>query len=167
MGYSIVTPFENESTQQQMLIFLNQNFRTLNKLTGKTHYDHVTPPITDVSYDSDEESFVIGFDYNASGLEREYPYLICFWMAMMAGKKKDFDTVKDCPYIIYDGVEEIVLIRSKIAGFHQSQVVDENGFCPIGLEMLTHEERPEADSLNSLVQNELRRLTGLYTERTK
>lgn len=164
MGYSIMTPFENERVRQQMLGFLGKNFRSPNELTGMTCYEYTSEPRTDVSYDSEEELFVIGFDYHGSGLGREYPYLICSWMAMMNGKRKDFGEIKDCPYIIYDGNEDIALVRHNLTSL-DCQVVDENGFWPIKSTEFNREEQPKADALNLLVQNELKRLSKLYQKK--
>jgi len=157
MGYSIMTPFETKEAQQKMLEFLKQNYKSPNELAGKDCYKFTRGPADDLSYGSEEEAFLIGFDYSSSGFEREYVHRMCSWMAMMDGKKKKFRE-RELPFMIYDGCDNVALAPEKMSIDHR--VVSDTGFWPwkeqFPLNLLGSKK------LSKVIENELQRLTDLY-----
>jgi hypothetical protein len=162
MGYSIMTPFEEEK-QQKMLKFLAEQFKSLNDLTGEKKYVYLRGPTDDLSYDADdEEKFVIGFDYSGGDFDRAYAHRMCTWMALMDGKRKSFEG-KKFPFIIYDGCEDIAVVQNKISKSIDHIIVDENGFYPLERDTTALLiESAKFSITNNIMKNELRRLTETY-----
>lgn len=159
-----MTPFSNKESQKKMLEFLKRNYKDANTLTGKDYYLYASDPTTNLSY-SPKRGILIGFNYNAHGFEREYIFQICSWMAMVAGKTKKFEG-KDLQFIIYDGVEDIVIAREKIEfkkGVDQ-RIVDEFGFCQsvFASPLICEFEDGGAEAAAKIIRNQLIELTDLY-----
>jgi hypothetical protein len=115
MGYSIMTPFETEAEQNQMKTFLQHNGRSLSTILPHLPKDVFSAgcpgtPTDDVSYKGDITEPVLGFDYGAGDGDeiRDYSFLLCYWMAVQAGKRID-----GRPYVIYDGCENWTLFAGE------------------------------------------------------
>lgn len=115
MGYSIMTPFETETEQNQMRTFLQQNGKSLAAILPhlpKDVFSEGCPctPTDDLSYNGDVNTPVLGFDYGAGDSDevRDYSFLLCYWMAVQAGKRID-----GRPYVIYDGYEKWTLFAGE------------------------------------------------------
>lgn len=155
-----MTPFESKEIQQKMLDFLKQNYKSPNALTGKDCFNFTRGPTDDLSYGSEEENFLVGFDYSGGGFEREYVHRMCSWMAMMDGKKKRFGD-REFPFMIYDGCEDIALAAKKIEESIDHRVVSDTGFWP-WTEQFPLFDRAEIGAFNRKIKDELQCLTDLY-----
>jgi hypothetical protein len=137
MGYSIMTPFENVEAQNKMLLFLEENYQDYTKVFSvnkkvKEPY-HPSLPRIDLNYGPRPEIPVIGFDYGAGTDldDREYAFLICYWMAVHGGARKNFQQYGNMPYVIYDGVEDWALfVNEKSQSEIECVSVDGVGFRP-------------------------------------
>lgn len=163
MGYSIMTPFKSRKSQQKMLDFLTENFRGAHELSGKDYHKYLRGPIVnkDISYGSRKERNIIGFDYTGVGFCREYGFRICSWMAVTEGKRKIVGG-REIPFMIYDGEEDILLLREQPIGERREDcvVTDEVGFYQLHETFFEPElSRKDADKL---IQEELNRLSKLY-----
>lgn len=156
-----MTPFEKEK-QHKMLEFLAGHFKSLSDLTGRKDYVDTRGPTDHLSYGSDEERFVIGFDYSGGGFDREYVHRVCAWMALIDGKRKKFND-RELPYVIYDGCEDIAIVQKKISKDIDHIVVDENGFHPMERDLLSLlVDSVEFRRTNSIMKKEFQRLTQAY-----
>lgn len=124
--------FKTAEDKKTMLGFLEKEYRPFSEVTqNKSLKENDLYPTSDLAYNGGyESSHLIGFNYGAGDdYFINYSYVLCYWMAINGGDKKDFGLLKDKPYIIYDGVEEWVLCKEeekpKDIPF---AVVDNNGF---------------------------------------
>lgn len=111
MGYSLSTIAKSKALQQRMLDFMEKHYIPAWKvLEEKEHAEFISVPMDDLSYAHHKNQ--IGFDFNASGFEREYMFTVTRWMALKVGRltkaaKLDDKVVKfgvpPAPYILYDG----------------------------------------------------------------
>ncbi len=169
MGYSISAKFPSEELRDEVLAFLDKNFRDWVTLLGLSdEVEYVRGPTDDVSYGLDNIP-LIGFDFSTTNTAVQYAYRICTWMAVLISQLKNCDacalrldclTRPDCPLecINYDGCEDIPLEEFK--------ELDEIGFYPltkrnIFLRWLEDKDLPK---FNKLVKNELQRLTDLWRQ---
>jgi hypothetical protein len=124
-------------------------------------------PTNKLSYTSEEDVQVIGFDYNSSGLKRTHYFVMCYWMAVTNGKRKLFgESLR--PYVIYDGAEEMVLFINEKANKDFDYVeVNETGFRANPelkqhkkmLDFLGKKHLRKLRLIDSLIEKELQRLT--------
>ncbi|MBD3262183.1 MAG: hypothetical protein GF334_11045 [Candidatus Altiarchaeales archaeon] len=101
MGYSIAIRAANKTLKKQMKSFMENNYRKPHELLGKKNdYSRFTD---DPSYDSHKRA--LGFDFNASGLERDYIFAVCRWMALKIGEVSSRwkKLGKAVPFTVYDG----------------------------------------------------------------
>jgi hypothetical protein len=130
MGYSIMAPFKNEQDKNKMERFLSLHYKPLDEIVKILieEPEEKNLPTSELSYKPDEDIQVIGFDYNSSGIKRTHYFVMCYWMATMAGKRKLFEgTLR--PFVIYDGEEEMVLFINEKANKDFDYVeVNEIGF---------------------------------------
>jgi len=109
MGYHIMAPFETEVEQTQMMTFLQQNGRSLSTILPHLPEDVFSagkPGFRSGDLDQNHKEDVaipaIGFEYGTGDGDevRDYSFLLCYWMAVQAGKRMD-----GRPFVIYDGCE--------------------------------------------------------------
>lgn len=85
MGYTVTAPVRDEVARREMSAFLKVHYRKWPAVCGKKCGSYLRGPISrDFSYDRGKCR--IGFDYNASGFERQYAYAVCRWIALKVGK---------------------------------------------------------------------------------
>ena len=88
MGYTISVKLVPE-LREKMLTFMARDFKSWSALTGEAH-DYVSPLLTDDELEYCPKKGHTGFNYNASGLEREYAFSVIRWMALKAGENKRY-----------------------------------------------------------------------------
>lgn len=83
--------------------FLKANYRKWPEISPKPCESYLRGPMSnDFSYDGG--NCRIGYDFNASGYEREYAFTIVRWIALKAGKLRAFqDPTGEFPFYAYDG----------------------------------------------------------------
>jgi hypothetical protein len=117
MGYSLAVPFSTTEKRDQIMAFLEKEFRKWPAvIDDKRGLSYVRGPILseETSYSSVKNG--IGFDFNAAGLEREYPHVICRWLALRAGKRRTFNfSKKRLPFYYYDREATSVLVNTEWA----------------------------------------------------
>lgn len=180
MGYTIATPVKSEMAKCKMMAFLKKNFRHFPELEGrkKTAAVYYYGPIPNgkkcgLSYDSGKCR--IGFDYNASGYERDYIFTICRWIALKVGRLYTFPTKNradlqgDFPVIVYDGDE--ATDPEKGAGpwpILLDNLSDEQGVDQTGCKLIINpkEDRFYQDLYGydgwELIRKEMKRLNSLW-----
>lgn len=106
MGYSIAAPIKSQKLKDKMMKFLDENFRTFEKVIGKeSRYGNY--PTDDLSYD--DGKLRIGFNYSGMGdIERNYIFGVCKWISLKVGRKKKIGE-RTVPYYVYDGDEAIAI----------------------------------------------------------
>jgi hypothetical protein len=168
MGYSIATPIVSEAVKQELLAFFSKHYRKWTDVRYDGKYsNYLDGPTDDLDYD--HGPCRIGFNYNASGGEREYGFSVCRWMALHVGKRRDFLDLKGLgpvPYVVYDGHERFpVLVREACPDVPKgASFVDEYGvrsLSKIELELLGKGNSLVADLELDLgvIRKELERLT--------
>lgn len=128
MGYSFATPCKSKKARNEMMAFLDENYRPWNEViepfkdeltaTGPgtlgimpqiTFETRLRGPATQGAYDQGKAKIV--FDYGAgfSDAERYWMYNLCYWMAQRVGRRRVFSKMApDCgavPYVVYDGYQ--------------------------------------------------------------
>lgn len=171
MGYSIATPVRSEKAHREMLAFLKENYRPWGKVIGNDDAGgYITEPTSDLSYDHSKRK--IGFDYNASGGERQYAFAIVRWIALKVGRR----TAAKTPYYVYDGHERVgILVRQEPLaedvpdvtdcepGLAYCVLTDSTGYRLNERDFIMKELRmlDEEDTLEN-IRDELRRLDALW-----
>lgn len=118
MGYTVATPIKNPKLRDQVIAFLDEEFRTWPQLHGKNRdapmYISLPHPDGKGRYepksarnlDYDSGKCRIGFNFNACEYERDYAFTVCKWMALRWGRHRKFAGFPmSCPHIVYDGYE--------------------------------------------------------------
>lgn len=113
MGYSLSTIAKSKSAQKRMLAFMEKHYIPAWKVLGEEeHSEFISEPSEDLSYAHNK--LQIGFDFNASGFEREYMFTLTHWMALKIGRRTNVVTMDEkrveirgepFPYILYDGYD--------------------------------------------------------------
>lgn len=87
MGYSIFIKIDREENHLKMVRFLESNMRHFNEhVFGETdNYYVLRTSRKDLSYPGKIKGHLLGFDYNASLLERHYIFEILKWSASKVG----------------------------------------------------------------------------------
>jgi hypothetical protein len=111
MGYSLSTVAKSKAAQERMLAFMEKHYEPAWKVRGlKEGAEFISAPMDDLSYAHSKNQ--IGFDFNASGFEREYMFTVTHWMALKIGRLTDSAKLDDedvffggdpAPFILYDG----------------------------------------------------------------
>lgn len=184
MGYSIATTFQTEEQKENMKKFLIENYQSLKKLTRNKRFKdidikEVFSEYETYRYNKDQFPYALGFDYYAGfDEERDYFFMLCYWMSIMAGEKKTFGIHHQMPFALYDNETEFVLFVNQKGDRNLEWVeVNEDGY----LELLTlsrmksnkksqkifKEEIEELEVINLKIKHELNRLTTLWNEKMK
>ena len=143
MGYSIMTPFTSKNIRDRMLAFMQENYKPWSELDNReADYTRGPLPGKELSY-TNGKKLVIGFDYNTTGMEREYTWQVCLWMTATIGKG----------YIWYDGLEKIDSSEWKI---------DADGLFIIQRDTCHFLSDKEFAREESIVRNEIMRLNDLW-----
>lgn len=116
MGYTVAAPIKNEKLRDQVVAFLDVQWRTWPQLHGAARdapmylsFPHPDgcgryEPKTARNLDYDSGKCRIGFNFNATPFERDYGFDACKWMALRWGKLRKFKVLPyACPHIVYDG----------------------------------------------------------------
>ncbi len=116
MGYTIATPIRNVKLRDQVVAFLDKEYRNWPELHGgkKTDPCYISPPLPNGTghyqpvgsrnLDYDNGSCRIGFNYKSSAGERDYAFTFCRWLALRFGKLRRFKGfAESCPHIVLDG----------------------------------------------------------------
>lgn len=110
MSYSIFVVFNNDGERDDMLAFLESQFKPLSELVppafaGILESDSHLPH-HDLGYLGDFTGPLLGYDYGGGtmDLERDYRFALCVWMAIHAGKQ-----LNNQPTVIYDGESEMTI----------------------------------------------------------
>ena len=85
MGYSIAVHAKNKKLHEKMLKFMDKESKTIIDLFGEQKHNYCSRLKKDLSYC--DGKLIIGCDYGGAGIEREYTYQICYWIAWKIGKK--------------------------------------------------------------------------------
>jgi len=107
MGYSIAVPVRSEKLRQKMQAFMDANYRDVSQLLEKWKHSFASEPTGDLAYD--DGKCRIGFNFNASGPERQYIFAAARWMAIQVGRKRTLELFygtgvrASVPYYVYDG----------------------------------------------------------------
>jgi hypothetical protein len=170
MGYTVATPFPNETLRDEVAEFLKAEYRTWAALNGDPKGNaYSSPPLPDgwghydrgKNLDYDDGTCRIGFNYNTADGEREYVWTYCRWLALRFGEKQPFPNLKDpAPGVSYDGDDpEPVVINErydewgvKIAGERERRP---------GLELMLKEFEEDA----AIIRAEMQRLDKAWAER--
>lgn len=110
MSYSIFVVFNNTDERNEMLAFLESEFKPLSELVPPVfagiHETDSTLPHDDLAYLGDFTEPRLGYNYGAgtTELERDYRFALCVWMAVHAGKQ-----MNNHPSVIYDGQSDLVI----------------------------------------------------------
>jgi hypothetical protein len=155
---TIVTPIKSEKAKNEMMAFLTKNFRALDGWLGG-------PKDNDFAYD--HGSCRIGFDYGSGSPEREYAYVVCYWIALKVGRTEKFpnsdipDLEGEYPYVVYDGDETWPVVLDTGRKLHNRVVV--NSF---GIRTYIHFlDRMTTDWKR--IRKEMKRLNDLYEKEGK
>ena len=112
MGYSISTVAKSKQAKQQMLSFLQDNFREYHEVVGVGDMSHSEKPSGDLSYCNGK--LKIGVDYGfMTGAERKYNYALCYWMALRIGRRTSViykTRVYPIAHLNYDDSEQMPVI---------------------------------------------------------
>lgn len=108
MGYSISCPARSKKLRDQMLDFMEANFKSWEALDGKEPSEYDIVPTMHLGYDNGKCR--IGFNYGPmrSG-HRAYVYAVLKWMCLRVGKRKRLcvmhgtDVFDSVHYYVYDG----------------------------------------------------------------
>jgi hypothetical protein len=179
MGYSMMTPFATQTQKETMLDFLKQEFTPFGKLVEKLSfgdmnyedYESETLPTDDLAYGPDSKIPVLGFNYGAGtdGLERDYLFSICYFMAVHGGDRKEH-----FPYVIYDGYEEWILyVNQKRDPKRESVEISDTGYRRLTdlvriddtkklVKMMLRNMKKELELIDSAIQIELKRLSQAW-----
>ncbi|MNJ90400.1 hypothetical protein D3C87_79960 [compost metagenome] len=177
MGYSIMTPFKNEQERDKMFSFIEKHYKCLSDLLGENgrqnfYSDRV--PTCDLAYRPKSKVSLIGFNYNCSHPESGYYYSICYWMAIMAGRRKHFRGHKNVPYVNYDGCENWALfvnrerdksidsVKVNEYGFRTFKFKEDNESVFMKIMSLFENKIHHIDAIDNTVKQELIRLTKLW-----
>jgi hypothetical protein len=136
-----------KKNKDNMLNFLEKNFREWNQLSGEENT--YRGPTDDVSY-SGNLKILIGFDYSSWAGQTPavaYIFRICYWMAAITQQR----------FVMYDGDEKWWL--SELG-------VDEFGFKNLA-NYEAHLYEYERKKYNKIIKKELRRLTQKYKQELK
>lgn len=188
MGYSIAIRCKNKALQEQMISFMDENYRNWPEISGMDI--HAYSNFTDeLSYDSNKRA--IGFDYNACEPERDYIFAVVRWLALKIGKKIKWKELGRIPFYVYDGCEPVpILTESDWKGVpdqYKWARVSDMGFKPVELKLegtpiyQKYKKRNAIDEfmkkymsiyydhisggykrVNELIENELKRLDKLW-----
>lgn len=187
MGYSIMAPFKTEKEKKQMEEFLKKEFRSFKELLKeakirfiKTEEEENLPPHSRLAYPPETKTPVLGYNYGGSmGEERDYFFVLCYWMAIQAGDRHSEGKHQGKPYIIYDGYQNWTLFINEEPDKTDEWVeVDENGYrkmttlseiehFPKKAQMRFKKEKEELEKLDSVIKEELNRLTVAWKEFVK
>jgi len=174
MSYSIMTPFKDNKTRDQMLDFLINHYHNPHRLFGEKSL-FVSEPLIEPSYGPEEGPVpVVGFNYYDGGLQREYVWQVCKWMALTAGKKDrllvQFGDEQEYPYIIYDGFQKVGLtddesLIARINSYRDDTIgwskAGTNGACEISFTAVPLLKR-KRQKLAKIINEEFSRLTELW-----
>lgn len=100
MGYSIAVHVRNVKLRDQMMALLTREYRSWPVLNGGSADDprYASEP-KDGGLSYSHGRCIIGFDYNASGSEREYAYSLLRWIALKVGRSTPSARVQ---FYVYD-----------------------------------------------------------------
>lgn len=179
MGYSIATPIKSNKLRDEMYSFLEENYREAHKVIGGDFsLSHLA---RDGEFSYDDGKCRIGFNYSPSD-EHDYIYSICRWMALRVGKKRRLKKVNpdvSINYIVYDGNESWGVIQEGTMEVNDKckwMIADKFGwktpkqwtrgylaqFGQLLLDTLSSKQK-----MADLIQEELKRLDGLWNNRNK
>ena len=111
MGYSIACPARSKKLRDDMLAFMEKNFRPWPDLTGRGGDMYASEPTMHLSYD--QGKCRVGFNYGPlDDGERLYIYTVTNWMCFRIGKRRQLQIfhshgklVAPVHYYVYDGHE--------------------------------------------------------------
>ena len=106
MGYTVTAQVRSSELCSKMLSFLQANWKNWPELSEHPCGQYASGPLgfPDLSYNHMRRA--IGFDFNASGGEREYIMAVVRWLAIRVGRK-----TLPLPFYIYDQNEAIPVLR--------------------------------------------------------
>ena len=187
MGYSMMACFETKEEKERMQLFLDSHFTPFNKLIqrlqlsgvdAEPYYAHL--PSDSLSYDAEHELFKIGFNYGAgiSPQERDYFFVICYWMANHSRKRLESPGYGLRPYINYDGCDNwFLFINEDRPTDIESVAVNEHGYrklsdltlferSPKMLQLFGKSYKKDLLAIDQCIFEELERLSKCWEEYT-